>query len=174
MTHVPLVASGPVDLPTGSVVSIADIPRLLAHVAGVEDHPWGERVSGDVAVAQFDAPLVAGDPRISEGLKLWGLGADTARQLVTSYSCATDGALKLIRRPGIEQVIDLSDDPLEVMPVPAGGPGAPDDRRLRPLRAALDAAAAAERPPARIDPAAHVPAEDVDAIENQMRLLGYL
>ena len=132
LIRVPFVASGPVDLPLGRVVSIADVPRFLAHAGGVDDHPWGDPLSGEVAVAQFDAPAVAGDPNVAEALRVWGLGADAGRHLVTSFTCATDGDVKLVRRGEHEEVFDLAADPLELVPLPADG-----DQRLRPLRAAL-------------------------------------
>jgi arylsulfatase A-like enzyme len=176
LIRVPFVVSGPVDLPENRVLSVADVPRLLAHVAALDDHPWGDQLSGEVAVAQFDAPVVAGDPAVADMLRIWDLGPDTARHLVTSFACATDGQLKLVRRGDDEEILDLASDPLELTPLPASAAGAAGyEQRLRPLRQALDRAEAAERPPAMVtEPSKELPPEDVTALEDQMRLLGYL
>src|SRR5436190_669154 len=82
-----------------------------ACAADMDDHPWGDPLSGDVAVAQFDAPALAGHPAIADALRIWDLGVDAARHLITSYTCATNGDIKLFRRGEQEELFDLSQDP---------------------------------------------------------------
>jgi hypothetical protein len=178
LIRLPFVASGPLDLAAPELLSIADVPKLLATSLELPRHPWPEGPTGDPAVAQFDAPGIPGDARIEEALRLWGLdeeaSAEARRRLCTSFTCATDGSLKLIRAGASEAVVDLSADPLEAAPVAVDG--TVDERfgaRLRALRSALDRAEAEERvapPPAAAPGAA---AMDPD-LEEQMKLLGYM
>ncbi len=176
LLRVPLVTSGPGQLSAEGTLSLASLPRVLAGLIGLEDHPWQEPQPGGVAVAEFDAPGLPGDQRVEDVLERWQLGDDAARRLTTSFTCATDGALKLIRRGGAEELIVLAEDPLELRPRPVGAAEeAAYGPALAKLRGALDAAAAGER---RVPAAAPVSApEDPDELaqlEAQMRLLGYM
>jgi len=174
LIRLPFVASGPLDLRAPEVMSIADVPRILAQALELTQHPWSEGPLGGPAVAQFDAPGTPGDQRVTDALELWGLGEDAERRLCTSFTCATDGSLKLIRRLGREELVDLGLDPLELEPVVVDGRlEAAYDGRLRPLRAALDAAEAQEQPKMSVIPAQAAGGGDV-VLEEQMRLLGYL
>ncbi len=174
LIRVPFVASGPLDLCPPPVLSVADVPRLLARSLDLGAHPWSEGPMGGPAVAQFDAPGTPGDPRVAELLEGWGLGDEAARRLCTSFTCATDGSVKLIRRLGREELVDLERDPIEEAPVIVSGRVETDyGSRLRPLRVALDEAEAGERPKHSLDPADPDVLADTD-LEQQMRLLGYL
>jgi arylsulfatase A-like enzyme len=174
LIRVPMVFSGPLDMPTTDLLSIADVPRMLAKSLEL-DHPWAEGPSGAPPVAQFDAPAHRSHPRVDESIAQWGLGEEAAYRMCTSFTAATDGRLKLSRALGYEQLFDLATDPLETAPLAVDGQieqryGA----RLAPLRAALDRAAAEELPQPHGVQTPDLGAEDVAALEEQMRLLGYL
>jgi arylsulfatase A-like enzyme len=175
LLHVPLVTSGPVALDFEPVASLADMPGVLTRALEVDaaflDDPT--RVPG-VAVAQMDSVGTKGDPRIEEVIRGWGLGAEALEIACTSFSCATDGGVKLVRRLGVEQLFDLTLDPLEEHPLLVDGTTeARYAPHINPLRRALDLAEADEGSVAaptddRADP------DEVAALEKQMRLLGYL
>src|SRR5439155_5250138 len=146
LLRVPLVTAGPHDLPAKGLRTLQAVPRWLADVAGVEAHPFpSPDGDGNIPVAQFDAPLEPDDQRVREAIQAWGidghLAGEVARRLTTSFACATDGSIKLVRRLGREELFDLAVDPLEERPTVVG----PEqerayDSRLGPLRAALDRA----------------------------------
>jgi hypothetical protein len=89
--------------------------------------------------------------------------------------CATDGKIKLLRRLGREELVDLATDPLEERPVVIDADlEATYGQRLVPLRAAIDKAeekALPKRPEPGEDPSSP---DEVVELEEQMRLLGYL
>jgi hypothetical protein len=126
-----------------------------------------------VAVAQFDAPASPDDEIARAAQVQFELDDEGFARMTTSFAVATDGRTKLVRANGAEQIIDLAVDPLELSPKPVRG-GEPE---LAPLRAALDSATASERKPAATTSVSDSPAPDDDemtALEDQMRLLGYL
>ena len=174
LIRLPFVASGPLDLDTPEVLSIADVPRMLAQSLEIDSHPWSVGPGGGPAVAQFDAPGIAGDRRVGEALALWGLGEEAGHRLCASFTCATDGTLKLLRKPWGEELIDLASDPLEAQSTAVDAHvEAAHGVRLQALRSALDEAEASERtPPRAIERDDPVLADD--ELEAQMRLLGYL
>jgi hypothetical protein len=148
-------------------------------LAGIGDHPWPQPVADrGIAVAQLDGLAEATDPRIEWAVAAWGLGADAARRMSTSFACATDGRVKLFRGSGAEWLYDLAEDPLErrARAVTAEAEvtyGA----ALPPLRAALDRAAGAERstPPGERANSNGPPTDtEIAGLEDRMRLLGYL
>jgi len=186
LLHVPFIAQGPVTIDFNAVASLADVPGALARALDVPSAPFDEvDAPFGVAVAQLDAVTDEGDPRVDAAVERWGLTDDAKPTFFVSYACATDGALKLVRRPDHEEVFDLTTDPFEVTPVRI------DDEiearlgdELAPLRRALDAAAATESAPVdTAEPAEDEPADaagdaaeddEVSALEKQMKLLGYL
>lgn len=184
LLRVPLVTAGPGSLPPGGLASIRDLPAWLADLAGLAEHPFPALGPGP-AVAQFDTPLSPGDPRVAQTLDAWrtpaGARDEVARRLTTSFDCATDGRLKLVRRHGGEELFDLEADPLEERPAAVGE--AEERRhgeRLAALRGAL-AAADAELAVARVCEGEGGPAEgqepspeELAQLEAQMRMLGYL
>jgi arylsulfatase A-like enzyme len=164
LTRVPFVSAGP-----GSpedVRSLAELPRIVARAAGLEAHPWVEDLPA-AAVAQFDAPVGEGDPRLSIASGEWGLGEESVARLTTSFEMATDGSHKLIRRDGSLELVELEADPVEIAPRSILASEAPPE-----LLAALDHPAA--RGQAGVSAAEPAPAEDLKHIEAQMRTLGYL
>ena len=169
LTRVPLVARGP-GIDVSQTSSIAEIPSLLAKVAGVGDaHP---DLPAGVGVAQFDPPVEPGDPRIEIALDAWGLGEEAARVLTTPLTSASDGRWKVVMRGSEEETYDLSADPGEEnprAPIPQG--------ELESLRAALAHPAVSARAndrPVAPSPQKAPDAEEVARIEAQMRQLGYL
>lgn len=183
LLRVPFVTAGPHRLPVG-LSSLRALPGWLADIAGANDHPFDASDGADgVSVAQFDAVLNPEDPRVATAIRDWGIEAERAeevsRRLTTSFTCATDGSIKLIRRLGREELFDLTTDPLEERAATVGpeherayGP------RLGSLRAALDRAQS-ERPESLGDPVDNGASTDIsekeaDQLEAQMRLLGYL
>jgi arylsulfatase A-like enzyme len=173
LVRVPFIASQPLAEPE-HVLSLADVPFLLAEALEVSDHPWSVGSESRAAVAQLDPLAPADDPRVVEFIDRWNLDDEGVYRLTTGAVVATDGHRKLMRRGGQELLYDLTADPLET-----GGQvltGATADVNIEHLRAA---AAAAEQPKPvpglRTDgPAPAASDEEVDRIEEQMRLLGYL
>lgn len=175
LLRVPLIASGPAELAPGhDLVSLAALPSHLAQALDIDEHPWGEPLSDGIAVAQFDPPTQPGDPRNELMLDLWGLtdiSGELTRRFTSRLTSATDGELKILRRGQAEDLFLLRADPLEQRPLdPTGGP-APQVARLR---AALDRSEAmpvwSSSMPS--DPS-HAP-EEVQGLEERMRLLGYM
>jgi arylsulfatase A-like enzyme len=175
LVHVPLVSAGPVGLGHGDgVFSLASLPAALAEAAGVTDHPYdGAGLPEGAAIAQYDPMGRADDPRIVEVAPAWGLDASGIERICATYTCATDGRLKLTVRDGYELVHDLGSDPDEQAPLD------PASRDLTRLRAALAEAEAPTRSavagPQAGEPQSPVPTDaDAVAIERQMKLLGYM
>lgn len=174
LIRVPLIWSGPVGLDLPRIATLAHFPSALCRAVGI-DHSWpvvpGD---GEIAVAQFDAPL-AEDALNAATLAAAGLSSDddpeSIRRACSSFTVATDGATKLIRAGKDEELIDLHADPNEEMPttIPSD---AGDMPILASLRTAIDDATAAEVGRTMTDRAS---AEaSTKALEDQMRLLGYL
>lgn len=171
LIHVPLVIGGPLDLDPGDdPVSLVELPHLLGNALGI-DHPWERPAWTATPVAQFDAPGHPDDQRVLDAVRAWGLGEDAVRRMCTSFTCATDGRRKLVRRDGHDLVLDLGTDPLEQRPVAVDPARSPD---LAALQAALDAAEAEERPAIHDTAPSGVSAAETARLEEQMRLLGYL
>lgn len=165
LTRVPFVAAGP-GAPA-EMRSLVELPRVVARAAGIDGAPWNEPLP-EAAVSQFDAPVDVGDPRVeSVGAGEWRLSPDAAERLTTSFECAAEGGLKLIRRQGRYELVDRSSDPLEAEPRAVTGEDAP-----RNLVAAL-AHPAAGTAVSTTAPTAASP-EELEQIEHQMRTLGYL
>jgi arylsulfatase A-like enzyme len=168
LTHVPFVAAGP-GAPA-SMRSLVELPRVVAAAAGIAGHPWGEPMP-EAAVAQFNAPVDAEDPRVQTvAAEEWGLEGAALARLTTSFACAAAGGRKLIRRGGALELLDLEQDPLELAPRPVDRASAPAD-----LLGALQHPAALAGPDAPVPPARpQASAEELRRIEDQMRTLGYL
>jgi hypothetical protein len=162
-------------------MSLAELPRICAEIAGIEQHPWNgdDLPSPGIGVAQLNPPVHAGDPRVQEAQRTWNLDTAATARLATPFMCATDGRFKLIRREGAELLHDLEADPLEVRPQRLNGgplPGAAGAALPR-LRAALDHPAAgrhAAAAPADATEQVEPTEEETREIEERMRLLGYL
>ena len=182
LLRVPLVTAGPAALPAGGIRSLRAVPAWLANVAQLGDHPFGTRDIEGVSVAEFDAALRPEDPRIVAAMDAWATPLEqrehVSRRLTTSFTCATDGQAKLVRRLDREELFDLTQDPLEEHPkvVESHDCGGVDAERLRRLRTALDRADAENRRTQSdaADDDEAVPPDEAAQLEAQMRLLGYL
>ncbi|MDQ3571551.1 MAG: sulfatase [Actinomycetota bacterium] len=181
LVRVPLVVSGP-----GSerfrdrLTSLAELPARIAAAIGLSSHPWNDDLPRGAAVAQFNPPVRADDPRVVTARADWDLDESAWARLTTRFDAATDGALKLVQRDGSAELYDLRSDPLEASPLPVAAANGKDASRVELLRRALDSAAAqAELGDLGLqdaDVAADKPRDDAETqmIEEQMRLLGYL
>src|SRR6185503_9082400 len=119
---------------------------------------------------QFNAPIDHGDPRLDSVARgEWGLEPDAIERLTASFEAAVADGLKLIRREGGLELIDLERDPLELSPTSVAREEAPPA-----LLAALDHPAAARVATAGAPEAVQPPPDELERIERQMRTLGYL
>ena len=178
LIHVPLLAAGPRAPVDPGVTSLAHLPLMIAEATGLDDHPWSDsRWSNGAAVAQFEPPARADDPRWVKAFADWGVDPElAAKRVAQPLACATDGRLKLQRRGTSEELYELTADPLELSPL---SPAAGDPAAVAGLRRALDAAAALEgrAPVAARDGAEGPPSlsdEERRDLEERMRLLGYM
>jgi arylsulfatase A-like enzyme len=175
LIHVPLVAAGPGadDL---DVRSLADLPRLLAEVAEIDEHPWHDLPRG-MGLAQFDPPAEPDDPTVPGHIERWGLGDDAFQRFTTPLSCAVANGLKLLRRGDRDELYDLSADPLELAPMPVSAPPQGRERELAALQAALDhPAMTATFDTSATPPGDHAQPDEEEAreIERRMKMLGYM
>ena len=189
LIRIPLVTAGPVELGHPGVMRLTELAGFIAEAAGVEEHPFDDGLPPGVGVAQLDAP---GDglphEHCLQSVAQWNLpdgGKAAAAKMATSMTCATDGALKLIRPIGTgsriaglssELLIDLTLDPIETRPAaPTPAQETEFAPQLKLMRTALDRAAELERP-ATVAPTATdgASAAEQEHIAEQLRHLGYL
>jgi arylsulfatase A-like enzyme len=176
LIRVPLIVAGPVTLGLDGATSIASLPRLIAEAAGLDHHPWQQPdVPAGFGIAQFDPPVRVTDAAFPDLRDRLGLDDYAVWRLTTPSTCATDGTLKLVVEGEEEWLYDLSADPGEVAPLHLDGRSARAYAdRLPPLRAAAKAARA-EGSVAPRSVATTVQAMPTDdAMEQRLRLLGYL
>jgi arylsulfatase A-like enzyme len=168
LCRVPLVAAGPSAERLG-VRSLAEIPAVLAGIAGLDGHPWQEELP-PLAVAQFDVPGDGpDDPRLDQTARRWSLSPEQNARMREPLTSATDGTRKLVRRGAREELFDLASDPLEERPLDPGG------HDVAALRAALDhPAAVTAATPGGPPPPGGADAEELARLEQQMKLLGYM
>jgi arylsulfatase A-like enzyme len=166
LIRVPFVTAGPLAFPP--LTSLRDLPHALAGALQLDEHPYAPGPT--LPVAQADPPAPRSDPRVDQAIAAWGLDEEAAWRISTPITAVADGRLKLVRQGDQESLFDLAADPLEAAPlatVPAG-----DEERVATLRTALGHPSVWEAPSVAASPAAD-PAE-VEALERQMRMLGYL
>jgi arylsulfatase A-like enzyme len=172
LIHVPFVAAGPGAPQERAACSLAELPRMVADAAGLDDHPYGGGPS--LPVAQFDPPGPADHPRVQKFVRDFELGEQGLERLTAVLTSACDGHRKVVHRNGRELLYDLNADPLEESPLDPAGAGV----EFEPLRAAIthaDEARAAPEPsvaPAGAPPNASP--EELAELERQMKLLGYM
>jgi arylsulfatase A-like enzyme len=166
MLWVPLVVAGAGVGPSAPpLMSLNRLPQMIGDLVGI-DHPWQERDDDGIAIAQYDGPVLLGDPSASflDGLQTT---PDRIRRLTQRHTCATDGKLKLVRSQEGTTVYDLEADLMEIDPQPIGRYPA---ERIAPLQQALDKAQGEERDETVEGEAPNMTAD----LEERMRLLGYL
>jgi arylsulfatase A-like enzyme len=173
LINVPLVVAGPGAPEPDGTFSLAELPRAIAAAAQIEDHPWeSTELPPGVAVSQYDAMGPPDHPRVVSFAERWGLDEQAVGRLTASFTSVTDGRRKLVRRNRDELLLyDLRSDPGETSPLdPAGNNGS-----FAALRAALEhPAVTAQAPAVRDGGSAEPSAEELAALERQMKLLGYL
>jgi arylsulfatase A-like enzyme len=178
LIRIPFVTAGPLDLAAGPVLTLADVPRLLADAAGIPEHPWLEApADSGVAVAQFPAPARRGDPDVERRVNELQLDQAALDKVCRGFDCATDGNLKILRDDEGEELVDLINDPLEVKPIRLDLAAATaHGEQVARLRRALDRAAAESLDGLIEAPESVVPSSENEkaALERQMRLMGYL
>jgi arylsulfatase A-like enzyme len=173
LLRVPLVTSGTVEIGSGPVTSLLELPRAIARAAGLRSTPWEDDEPFDgVAVAQASTELLI--PVIGELVKGWNVSQEAVRSIARSMTCATDGRYKLIRDASGDHIFDTAADRSETAPL---APGSSPDGAQR-LSRVVDRALA-ERPPAVPDEAASarapaMAADEAAELEERMRRLGYM
>lgn len=170
LIHVPLVIAGPGAPTENRLISLAELPALIARAAGLREHPWEHsELPAGVALAEWDRIAAPEDPRIRDFARTWSIDEEGVARLTAAFTAATDGARKLVIGDRGEQRYDLIGDPGERRPLPTDASG------FDGLRAALSdgrsAPAAAPSPPL---PDATASAADLEELEQQMKLLGYM
>jgi arylsulfatase A-like enzyme len=182
LINVPFVIAGPGTPATDELFSLAELPALVTAAAGLgpSEHPYRAEDLPDasVAVAQYDAMAPADDPRIVAFAQKFGIGEQGIGRLTASVSVATDGAIKLVTDArGAERFYDLHADPHERAPLAAGAVLSEIAAKLRRALGHEPTAAPSEAPPPPSDPAppsASASAKELEALEQQMKLLGYM
>ena len=166
---VPLVMAGPGAVRSDEVFSLASLPGVVADAAGLSDHPWSmPSLPAGVAIAQYDPMADAEHERVRAFASKFGLSEEGISRICASYTCATDGHTKLVVRDGSEFVYDLTDDPGETRPIASVNGGASGLREAL-AHPAVGAAEVSESPAG-----GGASAEELEAIERQMKLLGYM
>jgi arylsulfatase A-like enzyme len=174
LLHVPLVLAGPGTPVHDRLFSLAELPRLIAGAAEIDPNPWPhDELPHRVAIGQYDPIGTPDNPKIEEFAARWMLDERGVDRLTAGFTCATDGRLKLVRRNSVEALFDLDADPGERAPI------ATTNGQAAELRAALAHPAALAVPTAGTAEAGSVAgpqasADELEALERQMKLLGYL
>ncbi len=174
LIHVPLVSAGPGTIRAEGVFSLARLPGLIAGAAEISSHPWlTSELPEGVAVAQYDPMAARDDPRLRSFAQKWELDETAISRLAQTFTCATDGRHKLVISGEEESLFDLTADPDERHPLRAtAGHQAADRLRSALAHPAVGGPADRDlRPSARADATS---SEELEAIERQMKLLGYL
>lgn len=177
LLRVPFVLAGPGAAEVRAPISLAELPRVVADLAGLADHPWQstDAVAGDaVALAQFDPPAARDHPRAIETAERWELDEEGITRLTSALDCATASGVKVVRRDDGEQVFDLGRDPLEADPVGSRADPATVARLTSALDAVQEDAPVAVPAPDGADPRGDISDEERRRLEDRMRLLGYL
>jgi arylsulfatase A-like enzyme len=172
LIRVPLVVTGPGMALPDRIMTLAELPGLIAGAAGLGAHPWThERPDPDIVVAELEPPA-GPDHEISRAVaREHGLDATAFERMTTPLRCATDGRFKLVRQGDREMLVDVVADPLELTPLASDAQ--PPDALLSRLRAALDRSEA-NTLPAPPPQAAELAPEAVANMDAQLRLLGYI
>jgi arylsulfatase A-like enzyme len=175
LIHVPLVLAGPGAVDHAEPFSLAQLPPLICRAAGIDAHPWQAReLPEDVAVAEFDRLGAPDHPRITAFAEQWHLDDAAVGRITNSYTCATDGRHKLVIGDDGESCYDLETDPSETRPRPPAEMGGLDGLRAALAHPSTRAPAAASVPGAVPAAPSAASAEELAAIERQMKLLGYM
>lgn len=172
LINVPLVLAGPGLSPIDGVISLAELPRVIAEAAGLESHPYADTLPAGVAVSQYDPMATADDRRIVDFAATHSLDDAAVQRLCQRLTVVTDGETKLVLRDGEELIYDLKADPGETTPVDPSTLNGTLSKLRAPLQRAnvLETATAPAASSDRPEPSE----DEVAAIERQMKLLGYM
>jgi hypothetical protein len=166
------VAAGPGAERLAAARSLAELPGLVADIAGVDGAPYGGDRVPPLPVAQFDPPVPPReDPRTRYAIDRWELDEAAVRRMCGTIVAAVDGRTKLVVSDGEEQFHDLDADPLEERPLRASDV---DAGAVARLREALAHPATATLTPQPATMGAEPSADELAELEERMRLLGYL
>lgn len=175
LTNVPLVMAGPGAPDPSQPVSLAEIPRIVTAAAGIADHPYAaDELPRGTAVAQYDPMAPLESPKIREFARLHDLSDADLAPLCATFTSASNGRHKLVVRDGVESLYDLARDPGERAPLRLDTEA---DAVAAPLREALAhpaLTATVLEPVQAPSEQPDVSQEELEAIERQMRLLGYM
>lgn len=174
LIHVPLIAAGPGAPESCGPVSLAALPRLIAEGVGI-DGPWeADELPTGAGVAQFEPLLDRADPRLELARTQWGLDDTGLARFHTRLACATDGRMKLLRRGDELLLFDLDSDPLELEGRPIAAIDDADPVKTRLGEALEHPSMTRSGEPVEPEAEDAVPEEELRAIEERMRLLGYM
>jgi arylsulfatase A-like enzyme len=172
LINVPLVLAGPGAPEIDGVLSLAEVPRIIADAAGLGPNPYSGKAPAGVAVSQYDPMATADDPRMVEFATMHSLDDAAVQRLCQRLTVVTDGDTKLVLCDGEELIYDLAADPGETTPIDPSTLNEQLSKLREPLKrsgvleTSATPAATSDRPE---------PTEDeVAAIERQMKLLGYM
>jgi len=168
LIHVPLVVAGPNAFASDGVMSLTDLPRLIADAVGLSEHPWRVPATDEgVVVSEYGSLGSRDDPGVAEWAASWGLDDAGLTRLTSSGIAATDGRFKLVREQGTERLLDIGTDPREGRPVdPSTANGA--YARLKEVLERADALTPVVAPP----PSG--PVAENEELEERLKLLGYM
>jgi arylsulfatase A-like enzyme len=172
LIHVPFVSAGPGALLDDRVVSLARLPGHIAQACGLQEHPWSaDEPAVGLAVAQYDPMGSADDQRVRAFTERWQLAEEEVGRLTPTITAATDGRHKLVIRDGARRLYDLERDPGEHAPLELD----PADETVRMLLCAARSGSAPSEIASIPAPDRRAPsAEELAALERQMKLLGYM
>jgi arylsulfatase A-like enzyme len=174
LINVPFIAAGPgADSLTG-LRSVAEVPRRLAQMTDLPDHPWDPADLPPLPVAQFDSPVPPlSDPRTQWAVAEWRLDERAVARMTEPILAVVDDSVKLVRRGDLEAFHHLRTDPLELQPLTADDVDPAAVSRLR-AAAAHPSVVASESRLAEPSPSPLGVDHDAADLEDRMRLLGYL
>jgi arylsulfatase A-like enzyme len=168
LIHIPLVAAGPgAELFGSGIFSLASLPSVIATAAGIADHGFASGVEG-IAVSRYGAIGRPEDPSIINFAEQWSLSDDQVVRLTTGERSATDGRLKLVvSDTGRRTLTDLATG-VEL------DPGVATGAALTTALASAPVHVAGTLPAPGGAPSGDMTDEEIAALEQQMRLLGYM
>lgn len=174
LINIPFVAAGPGATELAGIRSLGELPRRLAAIAGLQDHPYAEEDLPPLPAAQYDSPVPPrGDPRTEDVIVHWRLDEEGVRRLTMSLTAVVEAELKLVVHEGRETFFNLGSDPLEASPLAAQDVDPDAAGRLRAAAAHPAATASLALLGAEREAGAAAGTDAAD-LEERMRLLGYL
>jgi arylsulfatase A-like enzyme len=175
LLRVPFIVSGPNFQAFEGMRSLLEVPARIAAAVGISDHPWPNRLSTGLPVAQWD-PFELSEERLAGLVRDWSLDQKAISRLTSPLTCAVAGDFKLVRgaTKDDEWLFDLKNDPLELAPIRGQEKmSATVGELLGGLRAAVNHPLAQATAEVTVSPPL-VSDDEVADIERKMRLMGYM